>query len=137
MTTLAKETEGNQPERAGIGDIVKIDGYGNSLFEVVSASTTSFVDMEVEYEYTEYEVLGLKDKRNYLVDDTNVTIVKRAGKGEEGETQAMNYERVDELLDTINDYRELWRVLGDNNNEYANKIELTKLKLKEITGGGD
>lgn len=119
-----------------IGDIVKIKGYDDDLFEVVSISSTYYKDYDLEYEITEYETLNLRNKKIYFADDFDVDLIhKKKDKTEDSD------ESIDDLLDEMNDISNLIKMFGEHEDDKKRdrKYSLRKneiiAKLKDKTKG--
>jgi len=129
-------------EKAEIGDIVRIDGYGNDLFEIISVHQTYYRDRESEYEVVEYETFNLVDRRNYFAEDLDITIVSR--KEDQAPKTTLEKERaaksgagnktVDELLDELRDVITLIELFG-RSEEYEERKTKIKRQLSDKAKG--
>lgn len=126
-----------------VGDIVKIDGYIDRLFEIISVEKRHYKDCEQEYVITEYEALGITDRRNYIAAEDDVTLVEKGDKDDgKAENKALDKsERIDELLTHLNDVNGLIAMFGEHEDEDRRDRRYVLMKaeieaeLLELTGG--
>src|SRR5690625_3490139 len=153
---------GRMKNTANIGDIISIKGYLGDLFIVESWTHELEYNEDLVIESIIYDVTDVKTGDFLIAFDEDVTVVERAESKSKSKTVGdfltvninindimdgkitsvpeparEESETIDKLLDEINDYHELIRVFGDDNNAYKTRIEYAEMKLKEITEGGD
>ena len=154
---------GRMKNTANIGDIISIKGYLGDLFIVESWTHELEYNEDLVIESIIYDVTDVKTGDFLIAFDEDVTVVERAESKSKSKTvgdfltvninindivdsvaevraskqPSVCSEYIDKLLDEINDYHELIRLFGDDNNAYKTRIEYAELKLKEITGGGN
>ena len=158
------EKFGRMKNTANIGDIISVKGYLGDLFIVEAWTHELEYNEDLVIESIIYDVTDVKTGDFLIVFDEDVTVVERAESKSKNrtvgdflsvninindvmdgkttsepavESPRTSSETIDKLLDEINDYHELIRLFGDENNAYKTRIEYAELKLKEITGGGN
>lgn len=136
-----------EKDNIDVGDIVKIDGYLDRLFEVISVEKVHYKDRETEYAYTEYETLGITDRRNYLTNDEDISLHKKKGIATELTLDISKYvkvdksARIDELLTQLNDVNALIKNFGEHEDDERKDRRYVLMKaeieaeLLELTGG--
>lgn len=154
---------GRMKNTANIGDIISIKGYLGDLFIVESWTHELEYNEDLVIESIIYDVTDVKTGDFLIAFDEDVTVVERAESKSKSKTvgdfltvninindivdsaaevraskePSVCSESIDKLLDEINDYHELIRLFGDDNNAYKTRIEYAELKLKDIVEGGD
>lgn len=141
MTTAYEE-----PRRpnAGIGDLVKVGGYGDKLFRVDSVNYELYRDAEVEHDGIYYEVTDVRNLEHLLADDEDITVVSRSEhaksylrKNIEKPKPRAPLPTIDELLFDLSDALALVERFGDHEDDsrkdrkYALKVCEIKAQLRD------
>ena len=141
------------------GDLVRVDGYGNTPFYIDGWQTTTYYEPDEEWTDTMYDltnaftgeyqiafaedikrICGAGEAEEYLKNIVKMKVVgemfgsvnrkqKEPSKNDLYIAQKKKEAEIDSLLDEFNDYRSLADAFGDE--EYSEKVEQLKIRLSQ------
>lgn len=139
--------EPKQPN-AGIGDIVKVAGYGDNLYRIDSVNYELYRDAEVEHDGIFYETTHVSTLNTLLADDEDITVVSRSEHSKKYLRKHIAKPKpraplptVDDLLDDLRSALLVVDIFGDHEDDakrdrkYALRVCEIKAKLRERTEG--
>lgn len=123
---------------AGVGDIVRIEGYGIRTFEVFSYSYEYYVDKENEYDDLWYDLTCTKTFEYFTAGQEDIVVLIR-----KGAERKMNASRptktIDEMLDEMRSLQTALTVYGSTSGkgrEIKRSIDAIKSELREAVESG-
>jgi hypothetical protein len=140
------------------GDLVRVDGYGDRIFEVLGYRVEQYFYPDEQHTDIVFELSDVHTLEWLEADENDLTLICREDKAEEylanpterklsprEESSRLAEERkqlrkikseiIDDLLDRIRDYRRLYAMFGDEEFSdvvFALEAEIAKLDEEEI-----
>jgi hypothetical protein len=150
---MTKTKERGQPEYGrnfNIGDLVRVDGYGDSIYRVDSYREIHEVNEEEALGYTEYLVVNVDKEEDWdTAYDEDMSLVATADKAKQYLRNKKNRERrsklqrqkvltTDDLLSDLHSFIEIRKTLqpGPMYNVMGEMIKTVKVALEKRAGGG-